>query len=131
MPTKPSTLSEPAPADAEPAPASAGKLTEDQEQQMIVALKRGAEKAAQCVDVVPDSPRGDGEVQITFDGTKGRVTEAVPGAPFAGTSVESCIRRAFVGEIILPFDGEPKVVNYGVKLPEKGAKKDDKKGDKK
>lgn len=125
MPTKPSTVTESTPTTAEPS--SEGKLTEDQEEQMIIALKRGAEKAAQCVDVVPDSPRGEGEVQITFDGKKGRVTDAVPGAPFAGSSVEACIRRAFVGEIILPFDGEPKVVSYGVKLPEKGAKKEPKK----
>ncbi len=114
--------STPAPAATEPDPSESGKLNEEQEAQMIIALKRGAEKAAQCGEVVPGSPTGEGDVEITFDGKKGRVVEAVPGAPFAGSPAEACIRRAFVGEIILPFDGDPKIVHYPVKIPEKGAK---------
>lgn len=98
-----------------------GKLTEEQEAQMLVALKRGGEKSAQCADVVPGAPTGEGEVQVLFDGQKGRVTDAVVGPPFAGTPVESCIKRSFVGEIIVPFEGEPKSVPYTVKLSDKKA----------
>ena len=54
-----------------------------------------------------------------FDGQKGRVTDVLVGPPFAGTPVESCVKRAFVGEIVLPFDGEPLEVPYTVKLPSK------------
>lgn len=98
-----------------------GKLNEEQIGQMEVALKRGATKAANCADVVPDAPRGEGEVEVTFDGQKGKVTDTAVGAPFAGTAVESCIKRSFIGEIIVPFSGDPKVVKYKVKLAEKPA----------
>jgi hypothetical protein len=104
-----------------PPPSESGKLTEEQEAQMLVALKRGGEKSAQCADVVPGAPTGEGEVQVLFDGQKGRVTDAVVGPPFAGTPVESCIKRSFIGEIIVPFAGEPKSVPYTVKLSDKKA----------
>jgi hypothetical protein len=107
--------------DTAPPPEAPGKLNEEQEAQMLVVLKRGGDKAARCPEVVPDAPTGEGEVQVVFDGQKGRVTDAVVGAPFAGTPIESCIKRAFIGEIILPFTGEPKSVPYTVKLPDKKA----------
>jgi hypothetical protein len=90
-------------------------LTEDQKAQMEIALRRGGEKAANCAAVVPDSKTGEGEVKVTFDGKKGRAVEVTVGAPWAGTPVESCIKRSFVGEIIVPFEGELEVP-YTVKL---------------
>lgn len=97
------------------------KLNEEQIKQMEVALKRGGGKAANCSTVVENAPTGEGTVRVTFDGKIGKVTEVEVDPPFAGTSVESCIKRAFVGEYCLPFDGDPKVVTYKVKLPAKGA----------
>jgi hypothetical protein len=106
--------------DTAPPPEAGGKLNKEQEDQMLVVLKRGGDKAARCPEVA-DGPTGEGEVQVLFDGQKGRVTDAVVGAPFAGTPIESCIKRAFIGEIVLPFAGEPKSVPYTVKLPDKKA----------
>jgi hypothetical protein len=103
------------------------RLNTMQKEQLDIALRRGGEKSAKCVDVVPDAPRGDGEVKVTFDGQKGRATEASVGAPFAGTPVEACIKRAFVGEIVLPFEGGPLEVPFTVKLPAKTSAADDKK----
>ncbi len=98
-----------------------GKLNVEQEEQMMIALKRGGEKAANCLQVVTDAKPGEGEVQVVFDGKKGRVTDVVVGAPFAGTPTEPCIKRSFVGEIILPFEGDVKQVPYTVKLEPKKA----------
>jgi hypothetical protein len=115
------------PAPKKPEKTGAAALSTDQRQQMEIALRRGGEKAAKCVDVVADAKGGEGEVKVLFDGTKGRVTEATVGAPWAGTPVESCIRRSFVGEIIMPFDGEPLEVPYTVKLQSKAPAADPKK----
>lgn len=126
-----------APAEETPAPdvgsepEESGGLNSEQKQQMEVALRRGGGKAANCPEVVPDAPSGEGEVKVVFDGQKGRVTDVIVGSPFVGTPAEACIKRAFVGEIIIPFDGEPLEVPYNIKLPpKKGAAtpaKDDKK----
>lgn len=127
------TTAKPAPTGTDEPPAKkpeksgAAALSADQRQQMEIALRRGGEKAAKCVDVVADAKGGEGEVRVLFDGTKGRVTEATVGAPWAGTPVESCIRRSFVGEIIMPFDGDPLEVPYTVKLASKAPVADPKK----
>lgn len=94
------------------------ELTPDQKAQMEIALRRGGEKSANCAKVVPDGPRGEGEVKVTFDGKKGRAVDVAVGPPWAGTEMEACIKRSFVGEIIVPFDGELEVP-YTVKLPAK------------
>ncbi len=99
-------------------PPSEDELTPDQKAQMEIALRRGGDKAANCAKVIPESPRGEGEVKVTFDGKKGRATDVAVGPPWAGTETESCIKRSFVGEIIVPFDGELEVP-YTVKLPAK------------
>jgi hypothetical protein len=95
-------------------------LTEDQKAQMEIALRRGGDKAANCAAVVPDAARGEGEVKVTFDGKKGRATDAVVGPPWAGTDAEACIKRSFIGEFVVPFDGQLEVP-YTVKLPQKAA----------
>jgi hypothetical protein len=103
-------------------------LTEDQKAQMEIALRRGGDKAANCASVVADAKPGEGEVKVTFDGKKGRATDVAVGAPWAGTPTEACIKRAFIGEIIVPFEGELEVP-YTVKIGGKAEPaKDPKKG---
>lgn len=100
-----------------------GGLNEEQRKQMEIALRRGGDKAAQCPQSTgnEDVPRGKGEVRVTFDGKKGRITEVSVGAPWAGTAIEACIKRSFVGEIVLPFEGEALEVPYTVDIPAKAA----------
>ena len=123
-------------ADSAPAPkwnsksethASKDDLTPENKQQMEDALARGGRKAAQCASVVDDAARGEGEVKVTFDGKAGKIVDVAVGAPWAGTDAESCIKRAFVGEYSLRFEGQLEVP-YTVKLapkaePDKGKKK--------
>jgi hypothetical protein len=106
-------------AAAAPAPAPKGgdgDLTDEQEQQMEIALRRGGEKAANCATVVQGAPGGSGEVHVLFDGQKGRVTDVTVGPPWAGTPVEACIKRSFIGEIVVPFKGDPRDVPYTIKI---------------
>ena len=102
-------------------------LSDDQKKQMEIALRRGGEKASHCAEVVPDAPAGEAEVSVVFDGKKGRIVEVNVGAPWAGSGAEACIKRAFIGEVIIPFEGEPKEVPYGIKLSKKAAGAPDKK----
>lgn len=95
------------------------KLNEDQEKQIAIALSRGEKKAANCSQVVDNAPTGEGAVKVTFDGKIGKATDAEVLAPFAGTPVETCIKRSFVGEYCLPFEGEPIVRKHTIKLPPK------------
>jgi hypothetical protein len=101
-------------------PPEEGALSEDQKAMIKVALRRGGDKAAQCAGTVPDGKTfGEGEVQVTFDGKIGKVTEAIVGPPFSGTEMEPCIKRSFVNEYALTFDGAPLTVPYTVKLEKK------------
>ena len=86
-------------------PSEPAKLNEEQIGQMTVALKRGQSKAANCATVVENGPTGEGPVSVTFDGKIGKITDVEVGAPFAGTPVEQCIKRSFIGEYCLPFEG--------------------------
>ncbi len=95
------------------------KLNEDQEKQMSIALTRGEKKAANCSQVVDNAPTGEGVVKVTFDGKIGKAVDAEVLAPFAGTAVETCIKRSFIGEYCLPFEGEPIVRRHPIKLPAK------------
>lgn len=94
------------------------RLNEDQKRQMEVALRRGGEKAANCGETSGGEP-GKGEVTVTFDGQKGRVTEVAVGQPWAGKDAETCIKRAFEGEIVMPFDGDAIDVPYTVEIVDK------------
>jgi hypothetical protein len=95
------------------------KLNEDQEKQISIALTRGEKKAANCSQVVDNAPTGEGAVKVTFDGKIGKAVDAEVLAPFAGTPVETCIKRSFIGEYCLPFEGEPLVRKHSIKLPAK------------
>jgi hypothetical protein len=98
-----------------------GALSEDQKKQMEIALRRGGDKASQCGSVVTDAKIGKGDVEVTFDGQKGRIVDVSVGAPWSGTPAEACIKRSFIGEIIMPFEGEPKAVPYTIELVDKKA----------
>lgn len=135
----PTATAQASPPPAKASPASDKKddaLTEDQKAQMEIALRRGGEKASQCINVASDAKAGEGEVKVTFDGKIGKATEVAVGAPWAGIPlVESCIKRAFIGEYVVPFEGQLEVP-YTVKLgkaedPKKDPKKDAKKDPKK
>ncbi len=95
------------------------KLNADQEKQIEIALTRGEKKAANCTQVVDNAPTGEGVVKVTFDGKIGKAVDAEVLAPFAGTPVETCIKRSFVGEYCLPFEGEPLVRRQKIILPAK------------
>jgi hypothetical protein len=95
-------------------------LNDAQREQMEIALRRGGDKASNCDRVVPGTAVGEGEVKVTFDGKKGRAIDVAVPAPWAGTDAEQCIKRSFVGEIIVPFDGQLEVP-YTVKIGNKNA----------
>jgi hypothetical protein len=108
--------------------AKSGDLNDAQREQLKVALRRGGEKAAQCNAVAGATVSGEGEIQVEFDGEAGKSVDAAVGAPFAGSAIESCIKRAFTNEIVVPFEGKL-TVPYTLKIeapksdkPEKGAK---------
>jgi hypothetical protein len=127
-----SSASTPASGDSD-APASGGetggggRLTKDQQAEIDIALRRGRDKAAQCSDVVPNGPSGEASVKVTFDGKKGRSVDASVGSPFAGTPMEACIKRAFVDEIVVPFEGGTLDMSTTVKIAAKAAAPDPKK----
>jgi hypothetical protein len=118
---------------AAPPPASlAGDVQADQkknkfdEEQAKIVLARAATNAHSCVQVVEkDQPHGDGTVTVTFSG-KGKSTNATIAAPFEGTPIGECAKRAFVNIIVPPFEGADIDMTYQVNLkPDaKGAKKE-------
>lgn len=83
-----------------------GELDEDTKEQIKVALRRGGEKAQQCNKVTGSSVSGEGEVEVLVDGKIGKVIDAKVGAPFEGTPVEACIKRSFIDEYALVFEGQ-------------------------
>jgi hypothetical protein len=125
---KPASGGDSAPAGGD---SSGGRLNKDQEGMIAIALRRGRDKAVQCADVVPNSPSGDANVKVTFDGKKASSVDASVDAPFAGTPIEACIKRAFIGEIVVPFDGGNIDRSTTVKIATKSAPADPKKPPKK
>jgi hypothetical protein len=93
-------------------------LSADQKKQLEIALKRGGEGSAHCPDVVEGTKSGEGDVKVTYDGSSGRVSEVVVPPPWAGTPAESCIKKAFSKEVVMPFEGKLEVP-YTIKLTSK------------
>jgi hypothetical protein len=93
----------------------AGKFDEEQAQ---VVLKRGARKAVECAKVIKDVPKGEGTVEVTFDGAKGQVADVSVGSPFSTgpEQGQQCIKNAFSGEFIPPFPGK-KTVPFTFTMP--------------
>lgn len=93
------------------------RVTIDEEAAQI-ALDRGGRKVKECGQT-SGAPPGKGEVTVIFDGTKGRVTDVELGMEWATlpARAQDCIKNAFVGEIVPPFEGEEKKI-YTVEIPE-------------
>ncbi len=113
IPLTDSTVTPKAPPPVETS--SPDELNQDTKDQIKVALRRGGEKASQCNKAANANVAGEGEIQVVVDGKAGKVVDAVVGTPFAGTAVENCIKRAFVGEYALTFEGQL-TIPYTVKL---------------
>lgn len=126
IPLTSSTIEAKAPPPEEPK--KEGELDEDTKEQIKVALRRGGEKAQECNKVAKANIVGEGEVIVVIDGQIGKVVDAKVGAPFAGTVVEACIKRSFIDEYALTFEGKLELP-YKVTLT--GAPKDPKKDPKK
>ncbi|MEM6789448.1 MAG: hypothetical protein AAF715_18145 [Myxococcota bacterium] len=86
-----------------------------------IALARGARKVKNCRETA-DVPPGEGDVEVVFDGTKGRVTDVILGPEWMTLpdAAQVCIRKSYVGEIVPPFEGDAKRTTTVV-IPEKGA----------
>src|SRR5262245_28390436 len=94
----------------------------DQRVQIEIAVRRGRAKAENCPRAVGvDAPFAEVAVTVVADGAKGRLTDATVGEPAAGTALESCIRRSFLGEIIPPFEGEALSLRCTIRLAPKEA----------
>jgi hypothetical protein len=104
-----------------------GRKEFDQEAADVV-LKRGARKVAECAKTSKAEP-GEGEIQATFDGEKGRITEVELPSYWAEASAgaQKCIKNAFVGEYVPPFEGGNKTLPFTITIPEPGAEKKKKK----
>jgi hypothetical protein len=101
-----------------------GSLKFDEESAKVL-LKRGGRKAQNCPNVVPDTPLDESSIEVVFDGTKGRVVDVdLSTSSFSGASeqAQQCIKNAFVGEILPPFDGK-KVMSYTLKIEKAVEKK--------
>lgn len=128
IPLTSSTVEAKAPPPEEPK--KEGELDEDTKEQIKVALRRGGEKAQECNKVTKSNVVGEGEVIVTIDGKIGKVVDAKVGAPFEGTGVEACIKRSFIDEYALTFDGKLELP-YKVTLAAPATKTDPKKDPKK
>jgi len=88
-----------------------GGLQFDTEQAEVV-LKRGDRKARHCKNVVPNAPTGSDEIDVYFDGPKGRIVDVKVGIAFQEPlDAMNCIKNAYLGEIIPPFDGKKTVTH--------------------
>jgi hypothetical protein len=92
-------------------------------------LKRGARKAEQCNQAGAND--GEGSIEVVFDGTKGRVVDVTVGWEFDSSSEDGkkCIKNAFIGEIIPPFEGN-RTVKYTITIPPVSKDEPKKDGDK-
>lgn len=89
----------------------------DQDMAKIV-LERGRKQAVQCPSVAKDTPTGEGDIKVTFDGPSGRIVDVDLGSTFTAGSTQgqSCLKAAFVGQIVKNFEGK-KTVSYQLVVP--------------
>ncbi len=82
-----------------------------------IVMKRGARKVSDCAK--EGAATGEGEITAVFDGPKGRIVDVKLGYTFEDGSErgQSCIKNAFIGEIIPPFEGT-KEVPYTITVSE-------------
>lgn len=81
-------------------------------------IERGRKQAVQCPNVAKDTPVGEGEIEILFDGQSGKVFEVNLGTTFSAGSADAqaCLKNAFLGQIVTPFKGTKKVP-YTLNVP--------------
>jgi hypothetical protein len=69
-------------------------------------LMRATRTAGECAKIHTEGPFGELTVKLTLSSTKGKVSDAVLPAPFAGTDIGKCIEKAFESEIIPTWGGD-------------------------
>ncbi len=123
--------SNPPPDDDEPTQAEIDEMLAEtglqfDEEAAKIVLKRGARKVSDCLK--EGAVEGEGEITAIFDGPKGRIVDVELGYTFEdGTDRgQSCVKNAFIGEIIPPFEGTKKMP-WAIVIVEGGPeeKKDD------
>ena len=95
-----------------------GTLKFDEEQANIL-LRRGATNAADCPKTA-QTPPGEGDITVTFDGKKGQIVEVDVGYFWADESdkARDCIRKSFIGAYLPPFEGGNRDMTYTLTIPE-------------
>ncbi|MBM4359061.1 MAG: hypothetical protein FJ096_13230 [Deltaproteobacteria bacterium] len=83
-----------------------------------IVLERGRKQAVQCPNVAKNTPTGEGEIEVHFDGQSGKIFEVNLGTTFTAGSNDgqACLRNAFLGQIVTPFKGKKKL-SYALNVP--------------
>lgn len=103
--------------DATTGGGATGDMNDEQKDSIRGAIKTGVDSSKQCFASVPNATTtGEGEVLVTFDGKSGHVSKVEVGAPFVGSELEPCIKKAFDTQIVLTFEGNPLTVPAQVKI---------------
>lgn len=83
-----------------------------------ILIERARKQAVQCPTVEKETPTGEGDIQLTFDGKNGQIVEVDLGDTFSGGSArgQECLKRSFIGQIGTPFVGRKTLV-YALTIP--------------
>jgi hypothetical protein len=108
-------------------PEGTGDASGFDEDMAKIVLERGRKQAVQCPNVAKDTPTGEGDLELVFDGKSGRIVDVGLGSTFsAGSSAgQECIKNAFLGQIVTRFEGKKKM-SFTLKIeraPETDGKK--------
>jgi hypothetical protein len=82
-----------------------------------IVLERARKQAVQCPSVVKETPTGEGDIEIEFDGKSGRIVNVNLGMVFAAgsTTGQACLKNAFLGQIVTRFEGK-KTLSFSLKI---------------
>ena len=83
--------------------------------QTQVSINRGARQATECAKIHTEGPFGTFTMKVIID-PSGKVKDAQPPAPFAGTPIGKCVESAFEHELIPPWDGKDETLESTVTL---------------
>jgi hypothetical protein len=83
--------------------------------QTTAVINRATRQVAECPKINTEGPFGEVKVQLTLSG-KGKISEARLPAPFEGTPIGKCIKKAFEAEIIPPWSGPDAQIEAPVTL---------------
>ena len=87
-------------------------LTGPQLYSIQVAFDRGRKLSRKCFSDGPGTPGGAVMLDLTFDGTVGKISAASLDTPLTGTATDDCIKSVFVGLPIATFDGPLRTSTY-------------------